>query len=135
MTTLYSTTISAVGEEAGDLLDQGVLILFADGAPPELAEVSVLHAVAQEATLPPTHGDALRIGEESFRITAVGDTAWQKVAEMGHVVFSFNGADSAERPGEICIEPVPADRLRALLRPGATLAVIGQHEIRPNPGG
>jgi len=127
MVTLYRTTIRDIGVEASDLLDQGILILFAMGAPPELAEVSVLHEVDQMATSSPVQGDALRIGNGQFAITAVGKTAWQKASELGHVVFSFNGANTAERPGEICIEPVAADRLRALLQPGAHLEIIGLH--------
>lgn len=125
MATLYSTTIRDVGAEAYDLLEQGVLILFALGAPPELAEVSVLHEATQEPAAPPVGGDGLQIGQQRFRITAVGDTAWQKVTEMGHVVFSFNGATAAERPGEICVEPVPPDQLRALVQPGTCIEVIG----------
>ncbi len=125
MVTLYSTTIRDVGAEAPDLLDQGVLILFALGAPPELAEVSILHEAGRAAGAAPVSGDALCIAEQRFRITAVGNTAWQKVSELGHVVFSFNGAVTVERPGEICVEAVAADRLRALLKPGTTIEVIG----------
>ncbi len=125
MNTLYSTMIRDVGIEAPDLLEQGVLILFALGAPPELAEVSILHEADRAAAAPPVAGDALRIGGEQFRITAVGDTAWQKVSELGHVVFSFNGAATAERPGEICVETVDAERLRPLLRSGLTIEVLG----------
>ncbi len=125
MVTLYSTTVRNVGAEAPDLLEQGVLILFALGAPPELAEVSILHEADRAAAAAPVAGDALRINGQGFRITAVGDTAWQKVSELGHVVFSFNGAAMAERPGEICVESVAADRLRRLLQPGTTIEVVG----------
>ena len=31
------TTIKAIGPDVGDLVENGVLILFAEGAPPELA--------------------------------------------------------------------------------------------------
>ena len=127
MTTLYRTTIREVGVEAPDLLDQGILILFAAGAPPELAEVSVLHETCDAAAAAPTPGDAVRIGAARYRITAVGDSAWQKVSEIGHVVFSFTGAAVAERPGEICVEPVAPERLQTLLQPGETLEVIGLH--------
>ncbi len=125
MVTLYRTTIREIGTEAPELLDQGVLILFALGAPPELAEVSILHEADHADASAPVAGDALRIDGQLFRITAVGDTAWQKVSELGHVVFSFNGAAMAERPGEICVETATADRLRPLLRPGATIELLG----------
>ncbi len=124
-TTLYETTLREIGPDAADLLDGGVLILFALGAPPELAEVSVLHEAAGAAGAAPRPGDALLIAGERFGITAVGGTAWQKIAELGHVVFSFNGASTAERPGEICVEPADPERLRALLQPGAAMLVVG----------
>ncbi len=123
MTTLFRTTIDEVGVEAADLLAGGVLILFAAGAPPELAEVSVTHSVTVAAGEAPATGSVLRIDGTGFRITAVGQSAWQKIGEIGHVVFSFNGADVAERPGEICVESAASDRLVTLLRPGADIEI------------
>ena len=48
------TRITAIGPEVAYLAEGGVLILFADGSPPELAEVSVLHVVEEgpEASAP-----------------------------------------------------------------------------------
>lgn len=101
----YSTTVTAIGEEVPDLLEGGVLILYADGAPPALAEVSVLHRV--EGAVPdqaPPVGAQVLVGNLSTRVTAVGSSAWSKVRDLGHVVINFNGAARAERPGEICVE-------------------------------
>ncbi len=123
MVVLYRTEIEAIGPDVDDMLDGGVLILFASGSPPELAEVSVTHDVIESSDTPPSPGGELHIGDEHFLITAVGETAWEKVRSMGHVVFSFNGAESAERPGEICVEHSDAARVRALLQPGATIEV------------
>ena len=123
MATLFRTVIEEVGPEAIDLLDGGVLILFAAGAPPELAEVSVTHRVEVEANDAPARGSLLRVDGTDFRITAVGVSAWAKVRDIGHVVFSFNGADAAERPGEICVETTASDRLAPLLRPGAAIEI------------
>ena len=39
MKTYFRTTITQVGPDVADLIEGGVLILFADGAPAELAEV------------------------------------------------------------------------------------------------
>ena len=123
MTTLFATTIDEVGADALDLLDGGVLILFAAGAPPELAEVSITHRVTTAPSTPPTPGGTLRIDGTPFSITAVGETAWQKATDIGHVVFSFNGASMAERPGEICVAQTPPEQLRPLLRPGAAIEI------------
>ncbi len=123
MQQLYRTTVREVGTEAADLIAQGILILFAVGAPPELAEVSVLHESVEEPRTAPVAGDQLAIGGEAFRITAVGATAWAKMREIGHVVFSFTGAAEADRPGEICVTPRPEMDLMRLLAPGAAIVI------------
>ena len=117
----YSTIVSAIGPEVGDLLEGGVLILFGAGAPPELAEIAVTHtpqAVSPEAPKP---GDKVTIGDLSITITAVGASAWNKMVEIGHVSLCFTGAASAERPGEISVEVVPAETVLAKLAPGARI--------------
>ena len=120
----YSTTVTEVGEEVADLLDGGVLILYADGAPPALAEVSVQHvvdgAVAPEG---PPVGAKVRVGELSVRVSAVGTSAWAKVRELGHVVLNFNGADVAQRPGEICLESLDLSAMRREVRSGQSIVI------------
>lgn len=115
--------ITEIGEEVADLLDGGVLILFAAGAPPELAEVSVLHAPTAEIGPEPGPGAPLSIGGVTSTITAVGPSAWKKVVEIGHVVINFNGADAAERPGELCARSVDAEALKRVLAPGAIITI------------
>ncbi len=119
----YRTVISEVGPEVAELLEGGVLILYADGAPPELAEVSVLHRVEEAHRQAPQAGSRLRIGEISAWVTAVGPTAWNKVSELGHVVIHFNGSDAAERPGEICAQPVDRGELLASIRSGTVIEI------------
>ncbi|MBD0415713.1 PTS glucitol/sorbitol transporter subunit IIA [Oryzicola mucosus] len=118
------TLITAVGPEVAELAEGGVLILFADGAPPELAEVSVLHksevGPSDEA---PAVGAAISIGALSGEITALGNSAWSKVVEIGHVVINFNGSDAAERPGEICASALDSEALVAALKPGTTITI------------
>lgn len=120
----YKTTITAVGPEVEALLDGGVLILYADGAPAELAEVSVLHQVEQQADSTPPVGSLLRVGQVEAVVTAVGETAWNKVSELGHVVINFNGEDVAGRPGEICVEPVNIGALQAQLNAGGSIELV-----------
>jgi PTS system glucitol/sorbitol-specific IIA component len=115
MTVLLRTRVTEIGPEVADLAEGGVLILFADGSPPELAEVSVLHR--------PQVGASIAIGPVSATITAIGPTAWAKVREIGHVVITFNGAASAERPGEICASAVETDQLVDALKPDATITI------------
>ncbi|WP_427025613.1 PTS glucitol/sorbitol transporter subunit IIA [Aureimonas ureilytica] len=124
MTEFLRTRVTAVGPDVPDLLEGGVLILFAEGAPPELAEVSVLHAVEGEPTSDaPTPGVSIRVGSVSARLTGIGDLAWAKVRDIGHVVINFNGAAAPERPGELAASEVDGAALAAALQPGAEIVI------------
>lgn len=118
------TRITAIGPEVADLAEGGVLILFADGSPPELAEVSVMHIVEEgpDASAPAI-GDKIAIGSVNAEITAVGESAWQKVREIGHVVISFTGANSTDRPGEICASEIVGEDLVAALKEGQIITI------------
>ncbi len=124
MTISLNTRVTAVGPEVADLAEGGVVILFADGSPSELAEVSVLHAITVEPSAEaPVTGATISIGSLEAKITSVGASAWQKVLDIGHVVISFNGADHAERPGEICAAEVDTEVLIAQLQTGASIII------------
>jgi PTS system glucitol/sorbitol-specific IIA component len=121
---LLETRVTAIGPEVADLAEGGVVILFADGAPPELAEVSVLHKPVQGPSVDgPPPGASIAIGAVRASVTAVGASAWAKVQEIGHVVISFNGAGKAERPGENCATAVDGETLVGALQPGATITI------------
>jgi PTS system glucitol/sorbitol-specific IIA component len=120
----FSTIVTGVSDEARELIEGGVLILFAEGAPPELAEVSVLHRVQQQPTAaPPAVGAKLNVAGMSARITAIGEYAWRKIGEMGHVVVNFNDSADAPRPGEISAENIDRALLAKALHPGAEIWV------------
>jgi PTS system glucitol/sorbitol-specific IIA component len=124
MSVLLRTRVTAIGPEVADLAEGGVVILFADGSPPELAEVSVLHQTeAGPSADAPTRGASIDIGGVTAEITAVGPSAWDKVRDIGHVVINFNGAAEAERPGEICASAVDAQALVGALKTGAVIVV------------
>jgi glucitol/sorbitol PTS system EIIA component len=124
MTEHFRTVVTQVSDEARELVESGVLILFAEGAPPELAEVSVLHAVKSAPTADsPAVGAALSFGDVQAEITAIGDYAWRKIGEIGHVVINFNGALTTPRPGEICASPVDLQALNLALTPGAEISI------------
>lgn len=118
------TKITQVGPEVAELAESGVLILFADGAPPELAEVSVLHlADAGPSESAPAIGASIKIGDLSANVTAIGEKAWAKVREIGHVVITFNGSQTAERPGEICASEIDGAALAAAAQSGAMIVI------------
>lgn len=124
MSVLLRTRVTAIGPEVADLAEGGVVILFADGSPPELAEVSVLHKTESgPSDDAPTKGASIAVGGLTAAITAVGPSAWAKVREIGHVVVNFNGAAEAERPGEICAAEVDTAALVSELKAGAVIVI------------
>ena len=122
----FRATVTDVSDEARELVEGGVLILFAEGAPPELAEVSVLHRVSVPPSpeAPPV-GARLSIGAFSAPITAIGEYAWRKMGEIGHVVINFNDGAQAPRPGEISTASIDLAALAAALAPGMVIEIEG----------
>ena len=98
----YRTIITGIGELASEMADQGLLIVFNENAPAELADISILHTAAHlETDVKPQ--DKVLFGKTTFTVTAVGDEANYTLRKMGHCSFCFNGASVAELPGQIVI--------------------------------
>lgn len=127
----YRTRITGVGPQAAELAAYQILILFAHGAPPELAEISLLHEpdrIAQDDPLVQP-GDRVRLGSEVFTVTAVGEVANRNLRQLGHAVFKFTGLAEPEMPGDLILEAGPVPHLEA----GATVAI--QRSTEPSPLG
>lgn len=121
---IYRTEITEVGPDVEEMLDAaGSLITFENGAPPELAEISVLHEHTDQREDPPVPGDTLAIGPREFEITAVGGVAWKNMLELGHAAFKFNGAEEANLPGEICLEEQDVETVKKMIEPGVSLEI------------
>lgn len=124
MKTYLHTTITDVGPDVADLVEGGVLILFAEGAPAELAEVSVLHRVSDgPSDDAPTPGAEILVGDVSAILTGIGDLAWNKIRDIGHVVINFNDSDAPDRPGEICASSVNTEALVAAIAAGSAIII------------
>ncbi|HZA46522.1 MAG TPA: PTS glucitol/sorbitol transporter subunit IIA [Rubrobacter sp.] len=124
MGAIYMTEVTNVGPEVEELLEEaGTLVLFEEGAPPELAEMSVLHLRSESREDPPEVGDMMVIDGREFRITAVGDSAWKNMLKLGHASFKFNGAEEVELPGEICLEEPGSGDIGESIRPGVRLEI------------
>jgi PTS system glucitol/sorbitol-specific IIA component len=123
MEPIYLTEVKEIGPEVAEFLEAGLLILFQTGAPPELAEIAVLHDPTSLREDPPAPGDVLEIEDQQFRITAVGYKAWQNVRELGHAVFKFDGSHEAELPGQIHLEGPGVEKLGEVVQPGARLEI------------
>ena len=123
MGSIYLTEITKIGPEAAEFLEAGILILFEEGAPPELAEMSVLHEHSERREEPPEVGDVMVIGAKEFRITAIGESAWKNMLELGHASFKFNGANEVELPGEICLEGAGSKDIGESIQPGVRVEI------------
>ena len=102
----YVSKITGWGNDALFLLedkDSEFIIIFNDDAPPELADISVLHTKA-ELLMPPERVDVLLIGDKVFTITAVGDEALHTLKTLGHCTLCFKGKDEPDRPGCIMLQ-------------------------------
>ena len=121
--TRYATTVTAVGEQVAEFVDHGLLIWFAEGAPEELHFFSVLHrpTVTTGGVRP---GDTVRIDDQAFRVTAVGEVANDNMVNLGHMDLKANGDTEAPLPGDICLEKLPLPEPR----PGTTLVIEGEAE-------
>ena len=124
MTIFFQATIAEVGQDVPELLEGGILIFYAAGAAPELAEVSVLHVIETPPTdAAPPVGSVLSIGTSAARLTAIGERAWKTVGDIGHVVVNFNGAAAANRPGELCAEVTDLSALKQALVAGCQVTI------------
>jgi PTS system glucitol/sorbitol-specific IIA component len=90
MTVYYESTILRSGVEAQDMVDGGVVILYADPIPDALEEVSVVHAPVATPEREVRVGDVFRIGEEEIELIAVGERADENLRTLGHIVVYLN---------------------------------------------
>ena len=103
----YDVTVTGLGDMALAFLDPAMemqfVILFNEDAPAELAELSILHTKA-EVTEDPAPGDTMKIGDKTYKITAVGDEAKYTLKELGHCTLAFTADTEPYRPGCINLD-------------------------------
>lgn len=92
----YDSEIRSVGDGVAEMVEGGVLILFAEPCPEALAEVSLVHAPVTGLTEhAPAPGDIVRIGSSELHVTRVGELASSNLWSLGHVVIYVNPEASA----------------------------------------
>ena len=99
----YRATVVGIGSSAMSFLDQKMVVFFGHNAGPDIAEYSVLIDGEGECDFEPS-GDCLMLGDEKYRITAVGEVANKNLAELGHAVVKFDGKTEADLPGIFHVE-------------------------------
>lgn len=100
---IYHSTINQIGDFAQDTLADGMLILFKQGAPADLADYCFIHNhddLKQELAV----GQSLQLGNHTYQITSVGDVASVNFRELGHITLRFDGNQRAELPGTVHVQ-------------------------------
>jgi glucitol/sorbitol PTS system EIIA component len=115
----YATVVTAVGALVPDFVAQRLMVWFAEGAPAELHEFSVLHrpTVTVGGVRP---GDEVRLDETVLRVLAVGDLANENLVTHGHLDLKASGETVAALPGDLCVEKAPLPDVR----PGSRLQIV-----------
>ena len=101
-TTVYESTVTAVGNQVPAFLEHGILIFFGDQAPAELHDISVLHDVAV-ADDGPRPGDTIHLGTTALEIQAVGGVVRDNLLNLGHLDVKADGLTQAKLPGDVCV--------------------------------
>lgn len=100
---VYETTVMDIGSEAEMFQAEGMMILFGEEAPEDLAAYSyIINVNPVEGEITP--GMTLSFGNESYEITAVGDVVNKNLNDLGHITLRFNGEVVAELPGTLYLE-------------------------------
>jgi PTS system glucitol/sorbitol-specific IIA component len=103
----YDVTVTGIGDMAFAFLDPEMemrfVVLFDDNAPAELAELALLHTKGA-LTEAPAPGDTMKIGEKTYKVTAVGDEAIHTLATLGHCTLAFTADTEPYRPGCINLD-------------------------------
>ncbi|MWN06205.1 PTS glucitol/sorbitol transporter subunit IIA [Gilliamella sp. Pas-s95] len=107
---IYHSKINQIGEFAQEALADGMLILFKNGAPADLAEYCFVHShddLQQDLQV----GQEIKLGKHVYEITAVGDVGSINFRELGHITLRFDGNHQAELPGTVHVKGDLPDQL------------------------
>jgi glucitol/sorbitol PTS system EIIA component len=123
--TRYLAEVVSVGELAGQFFDAGIVVLFGEGVPEELADFAVVHRPSV-TTGGLAAGDRIHLGDEVVTVLAVGDVADENLVNLGHLSLKRNGEHEAALPGDVCCDegPIP------ILAPGDTIRVVAGESTR-----
>ena len=100
----YCAKVTALGPEALSLLEANMIIIFNNNAPPELAEITVMHTI-EELKEDVAPGDVVTLGGHDYEVKYVGSEANYTLRELGHCTFYFynENVEYRELPGYIVL--------------------------------
>lgn len=104
MSIVFQTKVDKVGPFSGKFFSEGLLILFSSEE--VMSEIKNYSVQTSENNLSQDieAGQLLYIGNESFKILAVGKLVQQNLQNLGHVTINANNSQEEMLPGTIYIE-------------------------------
>ncbi|RVU71382.1 MULTISPECIES: PTS glucitol/sorbitol transporter subunit IIA [Lactobacillus] len=100
---VYETEVVDIGSDAQEFKEVNMLIFFGDEAPDALRSscfIIKVNNLEQDIEV----GQTLQIGDDKYKITAVGNEANRNLKNLGHVAVKFTGDKVAEMPGSLYVE-------------------------------
>lgn len=103
---MFSSKIVEIGSLVEEFKQENLLVLFGKEAPPELADISVLHVPEVDDNNNLAEGSKLSIGKDEYNIVQVGSEANENFDTLGHVSIYFSDDENTEiLPGAILVTP------------------------------
>jgi len=104
MKTIYNTTITYKGLFASKFMAEGIMLIFPETtAMTEIKEYSYLIEQA-EVIDNIAVGDLVKIGENSFVITELGEIVQKNLVELSHITLKFGSPSTSVMPGTIYLD-------------------------------
>ena len=117
MKVIYENQIKAAGPIVEEFKDMNMFVIFGDNAPDEIKDYCYCVNVNPiQGTI--ASGQTLKIGDNEYKITAVGHEAPVTLAGLGHCTINFSGQTTVELPGTIYVEnkPIPAMEIGTVIK-------------------
>lgn len=107
---IYKTEVIRLGSEAGDMLEQNLLVLFGQEVPEILTDMVFVHN-NNEVLAEPEKGDFLLVDDQKFEILRVGGAVYQNLSQLGHCTLTFGeNPDQEILPGSIYLKSLRAPK-------------------------
>lgn len=100
---IYKTVVNKIGKDAQQFKSINMLIFFGEEAPQMLADSCFIISV-NELKQEIKDGMTLKIGDEKYKITAVGNEVNTNLKNLGHIAVKFTGETDAKLPGSLYVE-------------------------------
>lgn len=109
---MTKTQVISIGKDAY-FEDYPILVLFNEEAPDELKDICILHRfMVPPAPKTFVTGAKVYFDKEEYRITKVGNVAFENFSQLGHLSFHFGAADEDILPGSIGLDRSKVPQVR-----------------------